>query len=231
MVVRFGLRFSLLLALATFCACKPNSDPVPDNKPDPDPVFEEVDLGLSVKWASCNLGASSPSESGTFVAWGELQDKFDFNWENYLLAGGAPNTLTKYCTNGNFGQRDDLITLSVEDDAARVAMGGGWRLPTDAEWDEVVKACRWVAGTVDSVPGYIVTSKIPGFTSASIFLPFAGYAEDCFYYNIGNTGYYWSSSLVETTPSAAYCLSMGSSGHEWEQTPRYMGCLVRPVHE
>lgn len=219
----------LSFVLAIVFACKPI--PVTSEVQEPERVFEEVDLGLRVKWASCNLGASLPSEAGVFVAWGELEEKFVFSWENYYYADGSSNTITKYCTNNSFGHRDNLVTLLPEDDAANVIMGGNWRVPTDSDWEELLEKCQWVFSSVNSVPGYIVKSMVTGFTSSSIFLPASGYAGDCYYFSPGKAGYYWSSSITETTPSSAYCIFFSKSEAEWEQMPRYLGCCVRPVHE
>ena len=96
---------------------------------------QAVDLGLpsGLKWASCNIGATTPEEYGYYYAWGETTTKADYSWETYKYANGAKNKLTKYCTDASYGDNgfaDNKTTLDLEDDAAHVKWGGSWRMPT-----------------------------------------------------------------------------------------------------
>lgn len=97
------------------------------------PVPEAIDLGLSVKWASCNLGASSPEEYGNYYKWGETLPTDDNGWDTYKYAKGTNNKLTKYCSDksyGNNGFTDGRTRLTYKDDAAAVNLGNRWRMPT-----------------------------------------------------------------------------------------------------
>ncbi|MGM9818180.1 MAG: hypothetical protein ACI30B_04270, partial [Paludibacteraceae bacterium] len=117
--------------------------------------YAAVDLGLSVKWATCNVGAATPEEAGNYYAWGEIATKETYEWSNYSDTSDGGSTFIKYTTDGK-------TVLDLEDDAAAVKLGGKWRMPTDAEWTELRENCEWTLtsdynGT--GVAGRIVTSK------------------------------------------------------------------------
>ena len=160
---------------------------------------EYVDLGLSVKWATCNVGATKPEEYGDYFAWGETQPKSNYDWSTYKYCNGSYKTLTKYNNSSSYGTVDNKTTLDLSDDAARANWGGSWRMPTRAEQDELRNNCTWTWTTQNGVNGYKVTSKSNG---NSIFLPAAGYRDDSSLNNAGSTGYYWSSSLYTDNPNA-----------------------------
>ena len=168
-------------------------------------VPEMVDLGLSVKWASFNLGATKPEEYGNHYAWGEVKPKEIYNWSTYKWCMGSSNTLTKYCLDPNYGYNgytDDNTILDPEDDAATVNLGAGWRMPTDAEWNELRRYCTWTWTTQNGVNGRLVTAS----NGNSIFLPAAGYWLDTNpdIYSVGEEGSYWSSSYIKDSPSYAW---------------------------
>ena len=199
------------------------------NIPDPNPNtgnHEYVDLGLSVKWATCNVGANKPEEYGDYFAWGETQPKTTYSWSTYKWCNGSYDTQTKYCTNSSYGTVDNKTVLDLSDDAARANWGGSWRMPTKAEQDELREQCTWVWTTQNGVNGYKVTSKKNG---NSIFLPAAGYRYDSSLYSAGSYGYYWSSSLDAGDPDYAYYLYFSSDHVAWGSSYRYIGFTVRPV--
>ena len=187
--------------------------------------YEYVDLGLSVKWATFNVGASKPEEYGNYYAWGETETKSTYNWSTYKWCNGSSTTLTKYNNSSSYGTVDNKTTLDASDDVAHVKWGGNWRMPTKAEYDELLNSnnCTWTWTTQNGVNGYRVTSKKTGYTNKSIFLPAAGW------YN--SSGYntekcvYWSKSL--SIPQGAYLIF----GNTWESNAsnRNVGCSVRPV--
>ena len=189
-------------------------------------VHEYVDLGLSVKWATCNVGASSPEDYGDYFAWGETQPKSTYKWSTYKYCNGSYNSLTKYNNSSSFGTVDNKTQLELSDDAARANWGGSWRMPTRAEQDELRNNCTWTWTTQNGVKGRKVTSKSNG---NSIFLPAAGDRYDGSLYDAGSYGYYWSSSLYTGTPSGAHYLFFGSSNVDWFYDDRYYGRSVRPV--
>ena len=101
-----------------------------------------VDLGLSVKWATCNVGATTPEGYGNYYAWGETKPKSTYDWSTYKYCNGDRYSMTKYCTNSEYGIVDNKTTLELSDDAAHVNWGGSWRMPTKAEQDEL-NNCTW----------------------------------------------------------------------------------------
>ena len=190
---------------------------------------EYVDLGLSVKWATCNVGATKPEEYGDYFAWGETQPKSTYNWSTYKWCRGSYDWQTKYCTNSSYGTVDNKTTLEAADDAARANWGGSWRMPTYAELTELRNNCTWTWTTQNGVYGYKVTSKKSGYTNKSIFLPAAGYRGGSSLYYAGSLGRYWSSSLSTGSPSLAYVLYFYSSYVDWSYDNRFYGQSVRPV--
>ena len=93
---------------------------------------EYVDLGLpsGLKWATCNVGASSPEVYGGYYAWGETEEKSSYSWSTYKWCNGSYDTMTKYCTSSSYGTVDNKTTLDPQDDVAHVKWGGRWRMPT-----------------------------------------------------------------------------------------------------
>ena len=192
---------------------------------------EYVDLGLSVKWATCNVGATTPEEYGDYFAWGETSTKTTYNWSTYKYCNGSDDTMTKYCVDSNFGTVDNKTTLELTDDAAHVNWGGKWRMPTKAEQDELrnTSNCTWTWTTQNGVKGYKVTSKKNG---NSIFLPAAGWRYYDTLFNAGSYGYYWSSSLSTSYSLYACRVFFNSSYVDWDKVgSRFYGQSVRAVCE
>ena len=187
------------------------------------PLPAVVDLGLSVKWATFNLGASSPTGSGNSYAWGETQPKSSYSWENYKWCKGTENTLTKYCydsTYGNEGYTDAKGMLDLADDAAAANLGGSWRMPTVDEYLELrnTSNCDWTWNENyqgSGVSGYVVTSKKEGYTDKFIFIPAVSL---------------WTSSISTSKPFYAYDPWFSSSQVQWSSAHRYFGHAVRPVY-
>ena len=201
--------------------------------------YEYVDLGLSVKWATCNVGATKPEEYGDYFAWGETEPKTDYSCSTYKWCKGSYTTMIKYCNKsdyGNNGFTDTKTTLDPEDDVAYVQWGGTWRMPTKAEQDDLRNKCTWTwysRGNTEfnGVAGYKVTSKIEGYTDRSIFLPAAGSRYDNGLNTVGSLGYYWSSSLYTVDPYGAWYIQLSSSYVYASSLSRYRssGLSVRPV--
>ena len=192
---------------------------------------EYVDLGLpsGLKWATCNVGATKPEEYGNYYAWGETEPKMTYSWATYKWCYGTLKTLTKYNTNSNYGTVDNKTMLDPADDAARANWGGAWRMPTDAECQELIDNCTWTwtndyNGT--GVAGRIVTSKTNG---NFIFLPAAGCRRDDGLVDAGRSGYYWSSSLYY--PYNAWYVGFDSGDVSRGSSYRCYGLSVRPVLE
>lgn len=200
--------------------------------------YEYVDLGLSVKWATCNVGASKPEDYGDYFAWGEVtpNDYYVFAWYQWAIGS---SDYKKYCYDSYYGTIDNKTVLELSDDAACANMGGKWRMPTDSEWTELRGQCIWTWTTQNGVNGYKVTSKN---NSNSIFIPAAGTRADYEYEDawgtigwavnlsgVGHTGCYWSSSLHTYNSSSAWCVSFNSTSVSRTEGYRVEGCSVRPV--
>lgn len=193
----------------------------------PDP-HEAVDLGLSVKWATCNLGASAPEEFGVFFAWGETEPKDNYDWFKYKWCNGSYATLTRYNTSSSWGTLDnktEFADYGYEDDAVRAKLGGKWRMPTDAEWTELRTKCSWTWTEQNSVKGRLVTAS----NGNSIFLPAAGYWYLTSLEHAGSLGIYWSSSLHTDGPYQAWGVGFDSDDVRRGIYDRYYGVPIRPV--
>jgi hypothetical protein len=169
-----------------------------------------VDLGLSVKWASCNVGAEKPEEYGDYFAWGEVKSKEDYDWSTYKHAKDY-NQLTKYCHNKEYGFNgfvDNKFELDPEDDAATANWGGNWRMPTADELDDLRYSCIWKWTTQNGVAGLLGTSRVEGYTDRTIFFPAAGYYfENQLEFNTAlGDGLYWSKSAYDDA-KYPYCAS------------------------
>lgn len=199
--------------------------------------------GYKLYWGISNLGAGKPEEYGDYYAWGEIdpyyssQDplawkdgKTGYNWASYKWCNGSFRTLTKYNTSSSYGTVDNKTVLESSDDVASVKLGGKWRMPTDAEWTELMAKCTWTwtsdyNGT--GVKGRIVTAT----NGNSIFLPAAGYRFDTGLVDAGSFGYFWSSSLDTGYPYDARPVNFDSDFVARGGYYRYVGQSVRPVTE
>lgn len=187
---------------------------------DPVPGGQAVDLGLSVKWADMNVGASSPEDYGEYFAWGETEPKSAYNWSTYFDSlNGSDNNFKKY-------QIDGKTTLDPEDDAAHVNWGEAWRMPSIEELKELNSNCTWRWTTRNGVNGFLIV----GPNKNSIFLPAAGISYGQGGSDIGYTCNYWSNSLSTSNPTYAQAVTSGMGKTYWSDD-RYRGFSVRPVCE
>jgi hypothetical protein len=189
-----------------------------------------VDLGLpsGLLWATRNVGATTPEGYGDYFAWGETQPKDTYNWSTYRYATGDSNGLTKYCnksSDGYNGFTDNLTTLLPEDDAAMANWGDGWRMPTQAEFQELIDNTTVTWTTQNGVNGSLFTAT----NGNSLFLPAAGYHSDSGLDGAGSGGGYWSSLRHTDSPRYAWLLLFNSVICVMSTEPRYEGFTVRPV--
>ena len=184
-----------------------------------------VDLGLSACWATTNVGASKPGDYGDYYAWGETSTKGTYDWSTYKYCNGRYDSMTKYCTNSSYGTVDNKTVLESSDDVAHVKWGGGWRMPSIEELEELKEKCKWEWTQQDGHDGYRVT----GPNGNSVFLPAAGYRDLSSLGIAGSGGYYWSRTLSESYPDCARYLNFGSGSINADDGFRYYGFSVRPV--
>ena len=191
-------------------------------------TYEYVDLGLSVKWAKCNVGAEKETDAGLYFAWGETTgytasqvgtDK-RFSWSDYKY-GNSSSNLTKY------NQSDGKTVLESADDAASQIMGSDWRMPTKDEFQELINNTTKEWTTINEVNGY----KFTGSNGNSIFIPAAGNCGDGSVGNVGYDGYVLSSSLNASSPDRAWVLYFGSGGCSMYVSDRCYGWSVRGVRK
>ena len=188
---------------------------------------EYVDLGLpsGILWATCNIGADSPEDYGSYFAWGETETKNAYNWRTYKWCGEDYDKVTKYNTDSDCGTVDEKTVLDPEDDAAHKNWGEGWRMPTREEMDELKRCCSWRWTIQNGVKG----KKVTGPNGKYIFLPVAGFYNDDGLINVGSYGYYWSSSLSDRDPRNASYLYFYSANVSVSNIFRFFGKSVRPV--
>ena len=213
-----------------------------------------VDLGLGVKWATFNVGATKPEEPGDYFAWGETTPYYEsgyaisdypvwlpgkeagYDWPSYKWCDGAWDKLNKYCTDSYYGKVDNSTVLEPKDDAARANWGMPWRMPTKADMEELLNPanCEWEWTSEGGMPGYRVTSKIPGYTTQSIFLPAAGRRIELAREAFGETGFYLTSTLSATstrTDIKELFEACMDDPYSWADEDRCYGFSVRPVCE
>ncbi|MBR3074422.1 MAG: Ig-like domain-containing protein, partial [Bacteroidales bacterium] len=200
------------------------------------PVPEAIDLGLSVKWASFNVGASKPEEYGDYYAWGEIETKESYIWPTNKWSNGDSERLIKYCTDASCwdgsGQMDYKTILDIEDDVANLLLGDNWRMASLDEWIELQDNCTWTwtnnyKGT--GVAGRIGTSNKEGYTDKTIFLPAAG-GRDGVLSNVGKDCNFWSSTLARDHSYNACGFMLNESGICSYNYYRYAGLSIRAVN-
>lgn len=194
--------------------------------------LDYVDLGLPSGnlWAKCNVGASKPEDVGDYFAWGETETKDIYDWKNYKYSAVEDNIykLNKYCTDSSMGFDgfvDGLTVLEPVDDAALTNLGAGWRMPTEAEYNELSQNTTFVWTTLNGVDGRLLT----GSNGNSIFFPATGFRLDGELICTG-LGVYWSSSLQTEWQVAGWSLHFDDVNcHVCGTYERSRGQCVRAV--
>lgn len=167
-----------------------------------------VDLGLSVKWANCNIGATSPEQLGDIFAWGETITKEKYKEDNYLY---YDSTTDSYMDIG-------LDIKGTDYDAAHVKWGGSWRMPTRAEFNELMKNCQWEWVNLNGMNGY----KVIGNNGNSIFIP------------VEKQKHYWTSDIwpseqLKGKSDSAREIYFDNGSVSGGGLPRWHGYNIRPV--
>jgi len=184
-----------------------------------------VDIGLSVKWATTNIGAKTPEEYGGYYSWGETKTKNSYTYANCYD-----------CTNSSYPEKETSWSLYKKNgvneiaptsgqDAAHENWGGTWRLPTNKEFEELQKKCKWKWTSINNINGYIVT----GPNGNSIFLPAGGFRSGNTSDKVGSYGYYWSNTLSPNHPNGALDIYFNKETHGTYFSYRSIGKNIRPV--
>ncbi|MDE6294661.1 MAG: DUF1566 domain-containing protein, partial [Muribaculaceae bacterium] len=171
--------------------------------------YVDLDLPSGLKWATCNVGASSPTEYGDYFAWGETKPKSSYTFDNCSTF------------NMNIGE----ISGNINYDAARANWGGTWRMPSNTEMEELINKCTWTWTSKSGINGYVVK----GPNGNEIFLPAAGYRNGATLFYAGTYGDYWSSSPDD----AQYAYELYFISSYWSMSIYfcYFGRSVRPVSD
>lgn len=199
--------------------------------------YSYVDLGLSIKWATYNVGASEPTENGDHFSWGEISPKEDYSIDKYKWSRNNGNDMTKYMTDNIFKDTlDNKTQLDPEDDAATMNWSENWRMPTAHEFQELINGCDWKANYNFGGSGAIGLVGVSKINGNVIFFPaaetgnFVGYLNPDFH-----TGYYWTSSLGEDINSYgkffyfSFNISYVREQYELFEHCRFEGRSVRAV--
>ena len=190
-------------------------------------------------WAKKNVGAASPEAAGNYYAWGETSTKAHYNWATYSLYSGTAEqkagewvfdgSFFRYKTGSSYGTADNKTELEAADDAARKALGGAWRIPTEEEWKELGKQCKldWDEA--------LKCLRVTGPNGNSIVLPPAGYKgmDGSGAKNVGSYGYYWSATLDSANPVNAIMFFFNSTSTSFSHASSFRsdGNTVRAVTE
>jgi uncharacterized protein YjdB len=183
-----------------------------------------VEMGPGQYWATCNLGATLPEETGNRYAWGETAPKNDYFWPTYTLSNGDALSINKYqfpdgnldavWYNNGYFTGDGFGVLKPEDDAAHVAWNTPWHIPTRSDWEWLQNNCSWVWDSAKN--GYWVTSQVAGYDNRQIFLP--------------GSGAYWSSTVNGLNSSTAHVMNAEETNQGMDIGERYLGNMIRPVN-
>lgn len=180
-----------------------------------------VDLGLSVMWATHNVGAEKPYEDGEHYAWAECEDKSEsfYDWRSYQdLIDGQLYHFKKY-------REGKTKQITEDDDVAHVKMGGRWRMPTMEETEELMFKCKWKWIKYNGREGFVVIGK----TGNAIFMPAAGVYTNTYLNDWDSGAQYWSSTRADLSATLAYVISFNAGGPRKFYQVRYAGLSVRGV--
>lgn len=175
-----------------------------------------IDLGIGVKWACCNVGASAPEQYGNYYAWGETRVKKYYWWQTYQYYNYNSNSFVFIGNN----------IAGTKYDAAKVKWGGSWKMPTIDQIRTLVNKCKTERITINGVKGL----QFIGPNGASVFFPYAGHYETDGRINPGSQGLYWSSTSTPNNYNKIFYLGCSYyRAFEGDGVTRYMGLPIRPV--
>lgn len=244
MKLRESIAFAILIVMCSQAKCQ-----------------EFVDLGLPSgnKWATCNVGATSPQELGNYYAWGEINPKHKYKPGNYkyfeLSVFKNPNLfgtgLEKYAVSkyGILSSEYDIVfdkfndgkmILESADDVANLEYGHGWSMPTILDYEELFENCKCDRIEIDGIRCIRLTSKISGYENSIIVFPISGIMNHHSFKASDNTGhilqdelYCWTSCLSEDLNSKhAVAIHVNEKSEiDHFNTFRYYGMQIRAVYK
>ena len=198
---------------------------------------EYVDLGLSVKWATCNIGASVPEAIGNYYSWGDTRRNDRFDYQNYVFFDNRTYTFGKFLLSKDwmrkYNSRDKLNHLSLSDDTARAIWGGRWRMPTPTELLELLRKCQRTECAINGVYG--VRLRPVSGDNEGIFIPYSGYrmhpkpAARDFKLYCDSQVFLWSSVLDAGDSCYAGAASFDAKESSIVSVRRWFGLAIRPV--
>lgn len=171
------------------------------------------------EWATCNVGAESPTEAGDYFSWAETESKGVHGWGRYKYCRGSAQSITKY------SGADDKTLLEFVDDAAYVNWRNGWRVPRKNDWEELRRRCKWEWTEQEGILGY----RITGENGNSIFLPTTGYISGTTFKEYDYFGYYWTANRDEEYPYMAWDFYFQSEYAGCFRGGRDNGRCIRPI--
>lgn len=209
--------------------------------------LEYVDLGLPSGnlWATCNMGSTSPEQTGNLYSWGETQVKESYEWATYKWANGDNLSITKYCVKSMYAadenNYDKKNELDLSDDAANINIGERWFVPVTTDFQELLttRNCTAKWCKLNGVGGFLFTSVRKGHEGNTIFIPLAGMLDGKSTRFAGSYGWYWCNSLyyngekqtTSTTDGSVLCLEHTDLDNKTIQSrPRSVGLPIRPVY-
>lgn len=199
--------FIILLLSLALISCKSNEP----NCVGMENGYTYVDLGLSVNWATINVGSINMNYGGEMFSWAEVDTIVNNEYKYGTIDGsGMLVSLTKYNTIYDLGPIDNRLVLDQEDDAASYYWGGRWRTPTQEEWEELQTECVWIPKEINNRSGYAVIGK----NGNAIYLYMSRY---------------WTSSLAKRLPSYAYSFLVTEQQKSIEVYERQRALHIRPV--
>lgn len=191
----------------------PDDPSEPDDPQDGDGVYVDLGLPSGLKWASYNVGATRPEEFGNYYAWGELEPKSYYDENN----------------SSTYGQNVADISGNSQYDVAAALWGDGWRMPTEADFEELMKECTWTHTKVDDIYGNDVEGQmVTGPNGKSIFFPYAGYMAWEYPMN-PYKAYYWTSTPDGSNHARRIAFDYDAEDYLFLSDYKWYGCSVRPV--
>lgn len=194
----------------------------------------DLDLPSGKRWASHNVGAENPTASGEYYAWGEIEEKNNYNWKTYkFCVDGSFSKLTKYVTEEHrsyFGSPDNMVELLPEDDVAYMRLGEGWSIPTYKDWMELIDNSLISSVTINGIKGVKISSLSDRHNFKKfIFLPSQGGLYKDTSLNYDTYAYYWTSTLSKFSYEAVNIYVDALNSLNYSSNFRSYGLPVRAI--